>query len=74
LTVRQAAARLEVSSTTIYGLVAAGKLGCIRVGLGRGAIRITEAHIIAFMVGNEPRPAISPPAAAPAPRLNHIKL
>jgi excisionase family DNA binding protein len=72
--VAEAAARLEVSSATIYGLVAAGKLRCHRVGLGRGAIRISEQHIAEFLAGAEPvvKPAPAPVAARTKVRLKHL--
>ena len=63
--VKEAAARLEVSAATVYGLVAAGKLRCYRVGLGRGCIRISEDHIAAYLAASEP--AVLPPAPVPAP-------
>jgi excisionase family DNA binding protein len=51
--VKEAAVRLDISSATIYGLIAAGKLRCHRVGLGRGAIRISEEHLAEFLAGAE---------------------
>ncbi|QDV43802.1 Helix-turn-helix domain protein [Stieleria neptunia] len=36
-TVKQAASYLQVSVATVYTLVSSGKLGCHRVGSGRGA-------------------------------------
>jgi excisionase family DNA binding protein len=46
--VRQAAEQLEVSPSLVYALCASGKLGHYRVGLGRGAIRITEDDVRAY--------------------------
>jgi excisionase family DNA binding protein len=46
--VRQAAEQLEVSPSLIYSLCASGKLGHYRVGLGRGAIRITDDDVRAY--------------------------
>jgi excisionase family DNA binding protein len=70
--VKEAAARLDVSPATVYGLVAAGKLRCHRVGLGRGCIRISEDHLGEFLAGAEPV------AKAPAPvrqfRPKHLRL
>ncbi len=43
--VGEAASRLDVSKSTVYALVAAGKLTCCRVGLGRGGIRISEEQL-----------------------------
>jgi excisionase family DNA binding protein len=62
--VKEAAFRLDVSPATIYGLVAAGKLRCHRVGLGRGAIRISEDHIVEYLAGAE-RKVVLPSVPVP---------
>ena len=77
MTVKQAAARLEVSAATVYALVSAGKLRCHRVGLGRGAIRISDEHLAAFLAGSEPViRAVTMPVPVPVRRmkLRHLKL
>ena len=52
MTVRDAAIRLGVSNATVYGLIATGKLRFhVRVGLGRGGIRISEEHLASFCAG-----------------------
>jgi excisionase family DNA binding protein len=73
MTVKQAAAKLEVSVATTYALVAAGKLNCVRIGLGRGAIRITDDHIAEYLSQTQPMPSLCP---SPAARrvLKHIKI
>jgi excisionase family DNA binding protein len=73
MTVRQAAARLEVSAATIYGLVASGKLMHYRIGNGRGVLRIPNDAIEEYLARctfgvKEDRPA------APLPRLKHLRL
>ncbi|MBI1213772.1 MAG: helix-turn-helix domain-containing protein [Alphaproteobacteria bacterium] len=45
LTVKQAAEALGVSTGLIYAMVSARKIDHIRVGLGRGIIRIPEEAI-----------------------------
>ncbi|HKB04962.1 MAG TPA: helix-turn-helix domain-containing protein [Gemmataceae bacterium] len=46
LTVRQAADELGgVSPSTVYSLVGAGRLDHIRIGLGRGTIRILKESV-----------------------------
>jgi excisionase family DNA binding protein len=45
LTVRQAAAQLNVSQRTIYDLVESGRLKCQRIGIGRGTIRIRSRDL-----------------------------
>jgi excisionase family DNA binding protein len=49
LSVKQAAERLQVAPTTVYGLCAGKKLGHLRVGAGRGTIRIREDDLQAYM-------------------------
>jgi excisionase family DNA binding protein len=72
MTVKQVAFRLEVSSATIYALVAAGKLKCHRVGLGRGAIRISEEHVAEFLTAAPKLPVPVPPRV-PAVKLKHLR-
>jgi excisionase family DNA binding protein len=72
MTVRDAAKRLEISAATVYAMVASGRLRCYRVGNGRGAIRISEEHMAAYLEGAE-----TAPEAIPAPvrrvRLKHLR-
>jgi excisionase family DNA binding protein len=49
LTVTQAARRLGVSPSLIYGLVSARKLRFCRIGNGRGRIRIPEDAIEEYL-------------------------
>jgi excisionase family DNA binding protein len=70
--VREAAQRLDVSEATVYALVASGRLRCHRVGLGRGAIRISEDHLAEYLKGAEPVIAPAPPPARTV-RLKHIR-
>ncbi len=53
MTVRQAAERLEVSASTVYGLIAAGRLRHHRIGTGKGAIRIPDSAIEEFLKASE---------------------
>jgi excisionase family DNA binding protein len=64
--VKEVAERLEVSADTVYALIQSRKLRCIRVGVGRGTIRITEEHLAEFMAGAEQGPK---PAAPARPKL-----
>ncbi|QDV43955.1 Helix-turn-helix domain protein [Stieleria neptunia] len=50
-TVKQAASYLQVSVATVYTLVSSGKLGCHRVGSGRGVIRISGEQLSSFLEG-----------------------
>ncbi len=73
--VRGAAARLEVSPATVYSLVASGRLGHYRVGLGRGAIRISEEHIAAYLLAAERGVApLQAPSLARRINLKHLRL
>jgi excisionase family DNA binding protein len=62
MTVREAAARLEVSESLIYKLCAAGRLAHHRIGLGRGTIRIEPESVEALK--RECRAACIPAAKA----------
>lgn len=73
--VKETATRLNVSTTTVYALIKSGKLGCHRVGVGRGVIRITDADIEAYL--NNCRHETGERLEIPAPRrrrLKHIRL
>ena len=67
MNVREAAKRLEVSASIVYGLCAQRRLPHVRVGLGRGTIRISEDDLKSFLETCRPEP----PAR---PALKHIKL
>ncbi len=49
LTVREAAARSHVSAATVYQLCADRKLTRVRVGMGRGTIRIRAEDLVTFV-------------------------
>lgn len=49
LTIKEMAVALRVSATTAYQLVEQGKVPCHRVGVGRGAIRIKEEDLVAYL-------------------------
>ncbi len=70
LTVREAARRLEVSTATVYSLCAERKLTHLRVGTGRGTIRILVEDLVAFVESRKVQPRISTNATI----LQHIKL
>jgi excisionase family DNA binding protein len=53
LTAKQVAERLQVSSKVIYQLCSERKIAHIRIGTGRGTIRITEAALQEFLEGCE---------------------
>src|SRR4051794_2901927 len=62
LTIKQAAERLNVSEATVYDLCAKRKLPHVRIGTGRGTIRIDEQALEEFI-----KAATVPPAEPTAP-------
>lgn len=53
LLVSEVAAQIRVTKTTIHRLIDAGELPALRVGLGRGAIRIRRTAWEAYLVACE---------------------
>jgi excisionase family DNA binding protein len=49
LTAKEVAQRLAVAKTTVYLLCSESKIAHIRVGIGRGAIRISEEALEEFI-------------------------
>jgi excisionase family DNA binding protein len=68
LTVKEVAKRLGVSASQVYTLCASGRLLHHRFGVRRGAIRVTEEQLAAFIEATK----FKPPAELPA--LVHIQL
>jgi excisionase family DNA binding protein len=64
--VRGVAAELGLRPTTVYDLIASGRLACYRFGPRRGRIRVRPADVAAYAescrVGArvEPTPAVTP--------------
>lgn len=73
LTVREVAQMLRVSTNCVYDLVAKGKLCCYRVGVGRGAIRVRQEDVSAYLAGCRREPSDEAPAM-PRRRLKHLTL
>jgi excisionase family DNA binding protein len=69
LTVKETAARLSVSEQTVYALCAGRRLRHVRVGLGRGTIRIPEDAVDELL-----RDRTVAVGEAAAPPLRHIRL
>lgn len=61
--VAQVAAMLDVHQATIYRDIEAGRLKALRVGSGKGALRILPAALDAYLALLEVR-AVSAPAVA----------
>jgi excisionase family DNA binding protein len=78
LKVSQIAERLNCSNSTVYALVEGKKLGCHRIGNGRGAIRVSEDDLQTYLESNHVVPPnrggeITPPPR-PRVKLKHIRL
>jgi len=78
LTVKQVAESLSVSATCVYQLIAQGKLACHRIGIGRGAIRVSREDLTEFVNGcrreerrEEP---LSLPSTGRQSRFKHLRL
>jgi excisionase family DNA binding protein len=67
LTVKEAAARLEVSTASVYLLCKAGKLPHRRLGLHSGAVRISEEDLNVYLEACKSRPPAEQPAGDAAP-------
>ena len=75
LTVRETATQLHVSAACVYQLVETGKLACHRIGIGRGAIRISQSDLDEFLVGcHSPTKTAEPLKTPPRVKLKHLRL
>jgi excisionase family DNA binding protein len=55
LTVKEVAERLQLSTSAVYELTDAGLLRSLRLGVGRGAVRIRPADLEAYLGEAESR-------------------
>ncbi len=69
MTVKEAAERLEISVSLVYGLLTAGRLRGTRHGLGRGTWRISEQQLAEYLEA-----AAEGVPAAPRRPLKHLQL
>ncbi len=76
LIVREAADRLRISPSSVYLLIEQGRLAHHRVGARRGAIRISEADLAAYLAAcrQELTRDTPPPLPVARPKLKHLKL
>lgn len=72
LTVRDVAQQLNVSPGCVYSLVARFEIAHVRIGAGRGTIRIREEDLGEYLTGQR-REKGEEPLAAPRPRLKHLR-
>jgi excisionase family DNA binding protein len=74
LTVKGAAERLAISPTLVYSLVAGRKLRFMRIGNGRGRIRIPEEAIEEYLARSTFEPKEPKGPLPPRVRLKHLRL
>jgi len=59
--VKDVAERLEVGVSTVYQLIAEGRLDCDRHGVGRGTIRVSEEQLAEYRAAGRPEKATARP-------------
>lgn len=73
LTVQDVADRLNVSAACVYALVARNDLPHVRIGTGRGTIRILEEDLGAYLSGRRRDRPPEPEPSVPMP-LKHLRV
>ncbi len=63
--VRDVAGHFEVSVATIYRAIESGQLDALKLGTGRGTLRVTGAAVLAFAETCAPAPATVADGAGP---------
>lgn len=58
LTAKRAAELMGVSRSLVYALVAAGTLPAVRIGTGRGTIRIDQAEVEKYLAAAKIEPPV----------------
>ena len=76
LTVSEVAERLNVSVATVYNLVEQSRLAHHRIGVGRGAVRVSEEQLRAYLESTQRGGGLPPKEGPPAKTvtLNHLSL
>lgn len=77
LRVADVAERLNVSVQCVYQLIESGKLAVHRIGVGRGAIRVSEPDLERFLQASrvgERQPQTERRSQTPKAKLKHIRL
>lgn len=69
---RQLAERLNVSLSTVYGLIETGKIACHRIGVGRGAVRVSEEQLAEYLESTK-RERREPTVERTVPRLSQLR-
>jgi excisionase family DNA binding protein len=71
--VQQVAEQLAVAPTTVYALCQQKLIPHVRVGTGRGAIRISEEGLAQYLAGASVQPAVPAAPKPPPVKLKHLK-
>jgi excisionase family DNA binding protein len=74
LTIRKVAERLAIAPSTAYALVQSGKIASHRIGLGRGAIRVDERDLEAYLEFCRSSPRAAPRPKEPPSTLKHLRI
>jgi excisionase family DNA binding protein len=74
LTVNEVSERLKVSQAIVYALIERGKIGCHRIGIGRGTIRISEADLGTYLESCHSQVPDAPAPKRKRGKLKHIRL
>lgn len=74
LTVKEVAARLKISVSGVYALIASGKLSAYGLGAHGGSLRISEPDLEAYLATCRRGPPDPTPPRAPFRKLKHLQL
>ena len=75
LTVGQVADWLNISKSSVYQMVEAGKLPVIRLGLAKGSLRFEQSDILEFLSNAKRNEVIAtPPTTRARKQLKHIRV
>jgi excisionase family DNA binding protein len=76
LLVSEVAEQFRCSISTIYALIAQGRLGHFRIGVGSGGIRVSDEQLDAYLKSRENGGGQLglPAPMTPMPKLKHLSL
>lgn len=76
LKVADVAQQLNCAVSTVYALVESGRLPCHRIGCGRGAVRVSDEDLAAYLNQSRSLPTVAAPAPEPNRRvkLKHLRI
>ena len=74
LSVGDVAERLSVSPSCVYQLIESGRLAHHRIGVGRGAIRVSQEDLYDYLSACRRERKGEEPRRTPRPKLKHLRL